>query len=282
MELTPESFRGLHDAAFEDDEFAERTALVHGATPDRATWDEVASALGSSRRVLEIGPGTGHVLAAARDAGCEVWGIETSATHRELISRLWGISTVASFDQLPQGALFDAVFAINVVEHVYDVREFLHAIAARLEPGGRFFFSTVNANAFTAKLCGTWWAMFKQPDHVSFPSYAGIDAVAARAGLTPVRIWSGELPFETPVSLLVAVRDALRSDATPAAPAPRIPAPAGSGTLQNAAPNHGIGRRLLPFVYRQRWIDPTSALLGLSGAAGSVKAVLQRPRTTSS
>jgi SAM-dependent methyltransferase len=271
MDLSPEAFRSLHDAAFVDDNFARGLALVHGETPDRGTWTEVASALGSTRRVLEIGPGTGHALAAARAAGCEVWGIETSASHRELMSRLWGLPTVERFDQLPAGLRFDAAFAINVVEHVYDVSEFLAAIRDRLEPGGRFFFSTVNAGAFVARLCGTRWAMFKQPDHVSFPSTDGIAAAAQRAGLAPVRIWSGELPFETPVSLLVAWRDAVRGDHGPAATVSQ----AGNGTRP-----HGIGRRLLPFVYRQRWIDPISALLGLSGAASTVKAVLERPRSS--
>lgn len=271
MELSPEAFGGLHDAAFVDDDFAGRLALLHGESPDQATWAEVAAALGSTRRVLEIGPGTGHALAAARAAGCEVWGIETSASHRELMSRLWGLSSVERFEDLPPGLRFDAAFAINVVEHVYDVRGLLAAVGERLEPGGRFFFSTVNAGAFVARLCGTRWAMFKQPDHVSFPSTEGIAAVARRAGLAPIRIWSGELPFETPVSVLVAWRDALRGDDGPVAAA----SPSANGTQA-----HGIGRRLLPFVYRQRWIDPISPLLALSGVASTVKAVLERPRAS--
>jgi SAM-dependent methyltransferase len=279
MDLSPEAFGGLHEAAFVDDDFEQRIALVHGDAPDPKTWAEVASALGSVRRVLEIGPGTGHVLAAARDAGCEVWGVESSGAHRALMSRLWGLSTVESFDQLPAGLRFDAAFAINVVEHVYDVRQFLAAVAERLEPGGRFFFSTVNAGAFVARVCGTRWAMFKQPDHVSFPSTVGIAEAARRAGLAPVRIWSGELPFETPVSLLVAWRDAVRGDDGSAreAQAARSGRAEGGG---NGARPHGMGRRMLPFVYRQRWIDPISAVLGRSGTAATVKAVLERPRVS--
>jgi SAM-dependent methyltransferase len=274
-DLSLAEFESLHATAFEDSEFSSRIELFQGKEPDRSTWAEVLAALGVARRVLEIGPGTGHLLAAARDAGCEVFGVETSGFHRELMRRLWGIETVAGFDEVPSGRLFDAVVAINVYEHVYDVVGFLRSIAALLAPGGRVFVSTCNAGAFVARLSGTRWAMFKQVDHVSFPSGEGMRTSAERAGLRATRIWTHELPFETPIGILVAARDSWRESRT-RADEPTPPPVVASGA-RDERHDHGLARRWLRLIYRLRAIDPTAPLLSWLHGAATVKSVLEHP-----
>ena len=272
-DLSIEQFDALHATAFEDSEFAKRVELFQGQGPDRATWAEVTAALGDARHVLEIGPGTGHLLAAARDAGCDVLGVETSTFHRELMRRLWGLETVSGFEGIPAGRRFDTAVAINVYEHVYDVVGFLRAVAAVLTPGGRLFVSTCNADAFIARLCGTRWAMFKQVDHVSFPSRDGLRISAERAGLRATRIWTHELPFETPIGLMVAARDSWReSRSGPTEPSPPTAAPGDPAPGQDP----GLARRGLRIAYRLRTIDPTTPLVSWMGGAATVKGVLQR------
>lgn len=113
-----------------------------GSGPSSRLW-EALSLPGTS--VLEIGPGSGHLLAAAQRAGCSVEAIESSKVHRDYIRDTRGIGSLYStIGEVPVGRAFDAIVAINVFEHIYDVAAFLRFIGKALAPGGTFFVSTPN------------------------------------------------------------------------------------------------------------------------------------------
>lgn len=210
MDIDRAGFDSLHDHAFTGEEFVQKAALAHGAEPDRRLWNEVAALLPEGD-VLEIGAGSGHALAAAKEAGRRVAAVETSAVHRDYIRQTWGIDDVyATVDELPAERRFPAIFLVNVLEHVYDIEQLLTKLRAHLAPGGAIFISTVNANCVVARLGGTSWSMFKTSDHVSFPSAEGLRRAAVATGLSPRRIWFGELPLETPIGFAVAARDYVR------------------------------------------------------------------------
>jgi SAM-dependent methyltransferase len=254
-DLTLDAFAQLHDGAFGDEAFVEQF-MDHG--PDTRRWRELGL---RGTDVLEIGPGSGHLLAAMSADGRRVWAVETSAVHRSYIKERWGITPVPELGDLPTGQRFDLVVAINVLEHIYDIHGFLASLRPLLADGGGVFISTVNARALVVSAVKTWWSMFKEPDHVSFPSPAGLRKAAAAVGLGG-RVWSGELPFETVVSVFVATRDLRRGSAPPA------PAGPNPGTR-----NHR-GRGAAEWLYRYGRLDPTSRVIGRAGRAGTVKALL--------
>lgn len=280
-DITPARFQQIHDEAFQDSAHIDSTLAFAGAQPLRALWDLLALPGGS---VLEIGPGSGHLLAAARQAGCSVEAVESSAVHREYIRGTWGIDSVyATMDEIPAGRTFDTIVAINVFEHVYDIEAFLRAVREVLAPGGTFFLSTPNAVSLEASVLRTWWSMCRVHDHVSFPSSAGLATAARESGLNVGRIWSTGLPFEFGVSALTAARDRMR-------------ARRGVGRLPEAATQPGQAQALLPvgrtaaagqvnpaakaalarFYSMAAPFDPAYRMLGALGRAGSVKARLIR------
>jgi 2-polyprenyl-3-methyl-5-hydroxy-6-metoxy-1,4-benzoquinol methylase len=208
MDITQREFDSLHTGAFETSTFVDDIVSVHGKEPDHRTWAEVAPYL-PGHRLLEIGPGTGHLLAAAAADGRDVSCVEHSAAHRDFIRRTWNVSGVYGSmaeltDAEPQ---VDAVLSINTFEHVYDVREFLRDAARRLAPKGAIFISTPNAHCLLTRVVGVGWSAFKERDHVSFPSRDGLERLAARCGLRVQHAWTGELPLETPIGIAVAMRD---------------------------------------------------------------------------
>lgn len=263
QDITAGQFAALHDRA-QDDHFVESSVTYQGSEPATAIWNALSL---SGTSLLEIGPGTGHLLAAARNAGLQVAGVETNQIHRAYIDQAWGIDDVyASIDAVPDGQVFENIVAINVLEHVYDVSSFLRSMTRVLAPHGVFHVSTTNAESLEAAVLRNWWSMCKEIDHVSFPSPIGIGRAARVAGLRVERVWSGELPLEFPVSVLVAARDWTRSR-RPATGAVGLPeAPSASVTSrQRLARLYGLGAHL----------DPTSRMLGAMGRAASVRARLR-------
>jgi len=279
-DITPARFQQIHDEAFQDRTHIDSTRAFVGDKPLRAVWDSLSLPGGS---VLEIGPGSAHLLAAARQAGCSVEAVESSAVHRKYITDQWGIDSVyATIDGVPAGRTFDTVVAINVFEHIYDIADFLSAVREVLAPGGTFFLSTPNAVSLEATALGVWWSMCKVHDHVAFPSSAGLAVAARESGLRVGRIWSAGLPFEFPVSALVAGRDRMRAARGVGEPA-QTAEPARSPSGPPAPPAPEVGRvgpaakaALTRFYSVAASLDPAYRVLGSLGRAGCVKARLTR------
>ncbi|HKU37290.1 MAG TPA: methyltransferase domain-containing protein [Polyangiales bacterium] len=266
MDISPHDFRRLHDVSFADEGFLDDKTAMRGGAPDRQRWEEFSALLGPGS-VLEIGPGTGQVLAAARDDGREVAGIESSETHRDFIRRSWAIEELyASLDEVPAGRRFDNVIMVNVLEHVYDVAGLMSGLREHLTNEARIFISTVNARGILGTLAGTYWSMFKPLDHVSFPSLESLRVLASRTGYRLERRWSAELPLETPLGLLVAVRDYLRDSRGQSAPE-------SAGTPAGAT-GRSARKRLLSRVYdAARHLDPSRHAVARLQRAATVKGV---------
>jgi SAM-dependent methyltransferase len=273
QDITAEKFEQLHGEAWQDSRFVDSTVAGVGLKPTSALWDDL-SLPGES--VLEIGPGTGHLLAAAQRAGCSVTAVESSKIHRTFIEETWGIhSLYPDIAAVPGDRSFDAIVAINVIEHVYDITNFLHSIARLLAPNGVLFVCTCNAVSLEASLLRNWWSMCKEHDHVSFPSPIGLARAAKSADMRTERLWSAELPFELPISTVVAARDWVRARR----------GPSGGAYLSELAGRYSEDvdvaskARLARFFSKSAPFDPTSRLLGALGRAASVRARL-RPANT--
>jgi len=237
--------------------------------PLRELWDLLTL---RGRSVLQIGPGSGHLLAAARQAGCRVEAVEPSQARRDLLRDLWNIDAAyPSLDAVPAGRGYDTVVGINALEHAYDVGAFLGAVRRLLVPGGTCYLSSPNAVSLEASVLRTWWPACKGPDQLSFPSPAGMATATLESGLRVGRIWSTGLPLEFPVSALAAARDrararrghgqhALRQSGRPAG----IVAPGGSAALTNLYTLAAL-------------FDPGYRVLGAVGRAASLKACLIQP-----
>jgi ubiquinone/menaquinone biosynthesis C-methylase UbiE len=142
------------DAAPDGDDLWERVApwwqanFTEGADPE---YEEqilplAVDAIGSARRVLEIGTGEGQVarrLAQSGVAGRTVAGVDlSSAQIREAARRGGGpVYARSGAAALPfSDAAFDAVVACLVFEHIDAVDEAIAEVARVLEVGGRFAF----------------------------------------------------------------------------------------------------------------------------------------------
>ena len=110
----------------------------------------------SDLRVADIGCGAGLVSEPLARAGATVTAIDASERNIA-IARRHAEDAGLEIDyrcSLPEqlateGASFDAVLSLEVVEHVADVRLFLKTIASLVRPGGRLILGTMNRTALS-------------------------------------------------------------------------------------------------------------------------------------
>lgn len=126
--------------------------FLHELGPLRLSY--VKAQLGRSLkglRVLDIGCGGGLMAEALAREGAVVTGLDAceesiSAARAHAAQSGLSIAYVcASAEEIEkQGAVFDLIVALEIIEHVVEPVLFMKALGAMLRPGGKAVFATVN------------------------------------------------------------------------------------------------------------------------------------------
>ncbi|HTI11821.1 MAG TPA: methyltransferase domain-containing protein [Puia sp.] len=115
-------------------------------------YDKTISLIGDHQKVLEIGSGAGYLMEKLTAKGnCRVLtGLELN-TKAVQSSKARGLNvinaTIEDFAKDNAGA-FDVAYALQVLEHVTNVRSFLTASLDALRPGGRLIICVPNNNPY--------------------------------------------------------------------------------------------------------------------------------------
>lgn len=127
--------------------------------------------------LLDVGAGKGEFLAAARDAGWTVSGVEPSGNFCRYARERHGVEVVCGLlGRSPApGWPFDAASLNHVLEHVDDPRSFLGLVRSQLKPGGVLFIEVPNTDShflrladFYFRLQGKPWSTRLSPVHPPF------------------------------------------------------------------------------------------------------------------
>jgi SAM-dependent methyltransferase len=149
---------------------------------------EIARLRPPPARLLEIGSGYGLFLAAARDAGFAVRGVELSRTGVEQTRRRLGVDVFAGqLAEAPIGEA-DVVCFWDTLEHVPDPLAFLREVRGRLARDGVFALSVPYISSCPGRLLGTSWWTLKPEQHLWQLTPTTLRLVAARAGLVISRM----------------------------------------------------------------------------------------------
>lgn len=115
-------------------------------------YDKTISLIGEHKKVLEIGSGAGYLMKKLATSGtCAVLcGLELNTKTVEN-SKAQGLNvinaTIEDFARENAGT-FDVAYALQVLEHVTDVRSFLTASLEVLKPGGRLILCVPHNNPY--------------------------------------------------------------------------------------------------------------------------------------
>lgn len=92
---------------------------------------------GGARRAIDFGAGSGTFAIPCKAAGLDVTAVEPDDRLRTHLAQA-GITAVADVRALPNEA-FQYAYTLNVLEHIENDVEALHALRAKLTPGARLF-----------------------------------------------------------------------------------------------------------------------------------------------
>lgn len=165
-------------------------ALLHPGGADEL--DAAAMHLpapGKRARVLDVGCGSGVLLARMKALGWDAEGVEIDPEAVK-VGRARGVKVAQGtlMDQHYEADAFDAVHSAHVIEHVPDPVALLRECRRILKPGGRLVFLTPNVESWGHSRYGKAWLNLDPPRHLILFTFAGMRRAAESAGLVVDRI----------------------------------------------------------------------------------------------
>jgi len=148
---------------------------------------------------LDIGCGTGNLCKEVMPIFTHVHGCDISDSALSLAKTL-GISVKkVDVNQPPlpyDSHTFDAITALDVIEHLFDPQSFLHELHRLLKPGGQLILSTPNfrklKNIHTLLIKGVFPKTSNDPEgwdggHLSYFTRKDLLLLLRQSGFTPLR-----------------------------------------------------------------------------------------------
>jgi 2-polyprenyl-3-methyl-5-hydroxy-6-metoxy-1,4-benzoquinol methylase len=144
-------------------------------------------------KLLDVGCGKGHFVAAAVEGSWDAWGVELDDGACSYGRDRFGLAHIiaGSMDHPALPADFDVVTMWDVIEHVVDPVGFLRDASQRLRPSGLLLIRTGNIRSWSFdKDRRKWWAFGS--DHRFYFSPKSLSVALAVAGFHVVDVLNGE------------------------------------------------------------------------------------------
>jgi 2-polyprenyl-3-methyl-5-hydroxy-6-metoxy-1,4-benzoquinol methylase len=140
--------------------------------------------------LLDIGCSSGAFLGTMKTAAWHLYGIEMEAATAQRARQASGAEVFVGdvMDAPFAPSSFDAITAFDLIEHVYDPRQFLTKVLEWLKPGGIFYAQTPNIDSWEAKFFETHWFGLELPRHLFYFSPKSARYVMNQIGFTEVLV----------------------------------------------------------------------------------------------
>lgn len=122
---------------------------------------------GYKGNLLEVGAGTGAFANAMSLKGWNVTALEPDAASRRLAAEIHGLNVfpIENLYKLESNQ-FDVITLWHVLEHVHDVKAYLHQFHTLLKPNGRLIIAVPNYTSYDASFYKKYWAAYDLPRHL--------------------------------------------------------------------------------------------------------------------
>lgn len=175
-----EALAGLYRQGWADED-----AFFTGVTANDVSQSLLTALAGRARplgKVLDFGAGKGAFSAVlAQREGTQVTALEPYGPKQDLP----GVTWLADPAEAAANGPYDAIFMIEVIEHLLDPVATMTQARELLAPNGRIYLSTPNARSLSAARKREHWHQAQNPTHINLFSERSISICMARAGLSP-------------------------------------------------------------------------------------------------
>jgi 2-polyprenyl-3-methyl-5-hydroxy-6-metoxy-1,4-benzoquinol methylase len=189
----PDSLNVLYHSEFYQDRGLDKTLddlprFARELLADRL--DRLTRAVGLPGRLLDVGCGTGLFVEAARRAGWEVRGTETSEDSIRYARQFTPAPIFhGELKSLDDDSTYDALTYWDVLEHLPDPRAELELARERLIPGGVVGVSLPSVQGLKARLQGDSWRYYAPSmGHISHFTPKTIALLLSQAGFTVIDV----------------------------------------------------------------------------------------------
>ena len=141
---------------FEKDKTADFVNLIRGLIKE-------------NDNVLDIGCNDGNFLNFVKKISSHTFGVEFSQIGREACKKN-GHQVFSNTTDVPAALKFDFIFAFDLVEHLYSIKDFLESSRRLLKDNGQLVILTGNPSCLSAGYAKSRWWYISNPEHIIFPS----------------------------------------------------------------------------------------------------------------
>jgi SAM-dependent methyltransferase len=193
MKPAAEEIVRIYDSLFTDGGYAQHRAefelIKSGKVPQsfyRRLLLKRIEAMCSGRTLIEIGGGTGAFGVLAKSRGWDYTNYDISPAAVGFCQQLSLRASVFHFGDVPplRPASADAVVMWEVVEHIWNLHEYMRVVRNALKPDGLLLFSTPNYLKPSCHESDTWGPLAAPPIHVNFFTKETMQHVLGRGGFT--------------------------------------------------------------------------------------------------
>ena len=137
----------------------------------------------NGKSLLEVGIGTGELLAVAIELGYDVNAVELRQDRAQEIANMLSIPIWScDFLKFESEKKFDILTMGDIIEHVTSPKLALEKAYSLLKEDGVLWLSTPNYNSSFTQMLKFRDAMWKEPEHVSYFHFKGLENLANDVG----------------------------------------------------------------------------------------------------
>jgi len=175
------------------DEDYHRAIMAAGEKSAPSRWQRQRELISRHKKcgaILDIGCSSGGFLGTMKGESWKLCGIEMEATTAAKAKAATGAEVFVgdAVDAPISAESFDVITCFDVLEHIYQPRQFLTKVLEWLRPGGIFYAGLPNIDSWEARMLGTYWYGLELPRHLFHFSPRSLRYVMTSLGFQEISV----------------------------------------------------------------------------------------------